>query len=244
MDINFINICIALATIFVGYIFGSFPSSIVLSKLLGKDDPRNYGSKNTGGTNASRLWGFKIGIFVFVLDFLKLLIPLYGTWALFTFVKFNGITICPTAEEFLTNAFTTHYCYWPIYYLIIISVIVGHCYPIFSHFVGGKGAACTFSTAFFSSWFVGISALLAFAATLKIKKYVSLSSIVGSIVAAISAWLTLIPGLSTIVMYGYTLAPHWLYGLVMTLASILLIYRHKSNIIRIKNHEERKVSWF
>lgn len=243
MDINFINIIIAIATILFGYLIGSFPSSLIVAKIFKKEDPRNFGSKNSGGTNASRLWGFKIGVLVYILDFLKLALPLWTCWAIYVFVKFNGMTICPSAQEFMTNQYLAHYCYWPVYYLIIISVVAGHCFPIFASFKGGKAAACTFSSTIFVSWFVGLCTLVVFASTLKIKKYVSLAAIIGSIVATTAAWLTIVPGLSNVVMYGNTMAPHWLYGLVMTLSSIILIYRHKSNIVRLIKGEERKISW-
>jgi glycerol-3-phosphate acyltransferase PlsY len=110
------------------------------------------------------------------------------------------MTICPTAEEFLTNQFLPHYCNWPVYWLIIISVVIGHCYPIFASFIGGKAAACTYSSAFFSSWFVGLGALSGFVITLKLKKYVSLSSISCALMLPIIALIFTIINLNSSLM--------------------------------------------
>ena len=247
MDINFINICInisiGVATLIVAYLFGSIPSGVIIGKLLMHEDPREHGSKNAGGTNASRIWGFKIGVLVYIFDFLKLAIPLWGTWALYVFVNFNGKTICPSYYEIINNQFSNHYILWPADWLVIIGVVIGHCYPIFASFKGGKAAACTFSTAFFSSWFVALIGIGTFTLTLKAKKYVSLASIIGSIATSIASWLVLIPGLNQVAMYGPTLAPHWLFGVVVTLSSMLLIFRHRTNIKRIIDKTERKIHW-
>lgn len=239
-----VNIICSIIIIIIGYLFGSIPSGVIVGKLIFKQDPRHFGSKNSGGTNASRLWGFKYGIIVYILDFIKLAIPLWSVWAILTHVNmFDNMPLIPTAEMMINGNTDNYLIKWPIYWLIIISAIIGHCYPVFAKFQGGKAAAITFSSALFSSWFVGITSIITFFVTLKIKKYISLSSIMGSIVAAIASWLTCIPNFDLIAMYGNTLCPGWVFALVMTLAMIVLIIRHKDNIIRIKNGNERKISW-
>lgn len=243
MDIIFYNILAALICLAIGYLFGSFPSGVVVGKIFFKQDPRDYGSKNSGGTNASRLWGFKFGIIVYILDFIKVVIPLWGTWAILTYVKFNSTFLMPTTYQFLNSDISAFIIQWPVYWLVIFGAVLGHCYPAYVKFKGGKAAAVTFSSAIFSSWITGITSIIGFFVTLKIKKYISLSSIVGSVMAAISAWLTCIPVFQNYCMYGSTLCPGWVFGLTMTLSSIILIIRHSSNIKRIINGEERKIKW-
>lgn len=243
MDIIVYNILTAFCCFIVGYLFGSFPSGVVVGRSFFKQDPRDLGSKNSGGTNASRLWGFKFGIIVYILDFIKVAIPLWGVWAILTFVNFGSQPLIPQAILMIKRETSNYIVQWPVYWLVILGAVIGHCYPAFAKFKGGKAAAVTFSSAVFSSWFVGIVSVATFFTTLKIKKYISLSSMLGSIAAAISAWLTCIPTFNLYCMYGYTLCPGWVFGLVMSLSSIVLIIRHSSNIKRIINGDERKIKW-
>lgn len=239
-----VNIICAIICLLVGYLFGSIPVGVLVGKIFFKQDPRELGSKNSGGTNASRLWGFKYGIIVYILDFLKLAIPLWGLWAILTYVKmFDNLPLIPTTEMILDNNVDNYLITWPVYWLVVAGCILGHCYPLFASFKGGKAASVTFSSAIFSSWFVGICGAAAFFITLKIKKYISLSSIIGSIVVAICSWLTCIPTFNEFCMYGLTLCPGYVFASVMTFAMLILIFRHRSNIIRIKNGNERKISW-
>jgi len=238
------NILVPIIIVIIGYLFGSIPSGVIVGKVFFKQDPRDFGSKNSGGTNASRLWGFKYGFLVYLFDFLKVLIPLYGLWAILTFIPINGKPLIPSYNDFYNNLENEFMIVYPVYWLIVPSCAFGHCYPIFANFKGGKAASVTFSSLIFTSWFTAIISIGTFAGVLKWKKFISLSSILGSLIGSAGAWLTLIPGLDKIVMYGPTLKSGLVFAICVTLASIILVIRHKANIIRIKNKEERKVSWF
>jgi glycerol-3-phosphate acyltransferase PlsY len=242
MDIIY-NITLILFCLIVGYLFGSIPSGVWIGKLFFKQDPRDFGSHNSGGTNASRLWGIKYGLLVYLFDFLKVAIPLWGVWALLTFVKIGGVSLIPTTEAYLAHNIEGYVCAWPVYWLVPLAAVIGHCYPIFAQLKGGKAASVTFSSAIFSSWFVGLASIISFAVTLKVRKYISLASMVGSAVAAVSSWLTCIPVFGEYAMYGNTLAPGYIFAIIMTLCMAILFIRHTSNIDRIKNGTERKINF-
>ena len=110
------QIFIILIWIIIGYIIGSIPWGLIIGKVFYKKDIRQYGSGNLGGTNAGRVLGKKAGIAVIVLDALKALI-------LMVIARF----IYPEAIAYTGAA-----------------VMVGHCFPLFANFKGGKGVACAF----------------------------------------------------------------------------------------------------
>ena len=243
MDIILYNIGLAIICLIVGYLFGSIPNGVWIGKIFFKDDVRNYGSHNSGGTNVSRVWGFKYGFLVYLFDFLKVAIPLWGMWTLLTFVKFGDLPLIPSTAQYLSGDISEFKVQWPVYWLVAFGAVVGHCYPLFAQFRGGKAASVTFSTAIFGSWFAGIVSMLGFVGTLKAKKYISLSSIMGTVLASIAAWLTCIPQIGVYLMYGSTLAPGYVFATVMTLSTIILIIRHKENISRISKGTESKITF-
>ncbi|MFA5503702.1 MAG: glycerol-3-phosphate 1-O-acyltransferase PlsY [Bacilli bacterium] len=243
MDIILYNISLAIFCLIIGYGFGSIPSGVWIGRLIFKQDPRDFGSRNSGGTNASRLWGFKYGFFVYLSDFLKVAIPLWSVWAFLTFVNIHGAPLIPTTAELLSGDTAGHICQWPVYWLVSFGAVLGHCHPLYAQFQGGKAASIVFSTAIFTSWFVGIVSAFGFFVSLKIKKYISLSSMIGSTLGSIAAWLTCIPRFNRYVMYGQTLAPGYVFAIVMTLSTILLIFRHRTNITRLKSKTERKITF-
>lgn len=180
--------------ILIGYFLGAIPFSFFVGKLKGIDI-RKVGSGNVGGTNVLRSAGGLYGGLAFFLDILKGYLPVL-------LVKNFGIDAMLIAGTF---------------------AVLGHCYPIYLKFKGGKGVATTFGV------FIGIypwSALVFFIVWLLIvifTKYVSLASIIGLISGSLFA---LIMG-----------KDYWVVFLALSLFSI---YRHKSNIQRLLNKTERK----
>jgi glycerol-3-phosphate acyltransferase PlsY len=154
----------------ISYLLGSIPFSLIIGKLFFKKDVREYGSKNLGGTNAGRVLGKKVGLAVIALDHVKAILGIIITKLLIS--QFNpelmNITLCLSA----------------------IAIVLGHCYPIFSHFKGGKAVACTYGILFASNIYVYLLAGLSFLIILKLTKYVSLSSVCSSFLAGL---LFLIP---------------------------------------------------
>ncbi|MCR5333045.1 MAG: glycerol-3-phosphate 1-O-acyltransferase PlsY [Bacilli bacterium] len=241
MDIILYNIVVAFCSLFLGYIFGSIPMGVIVGKVFYHKDPRTDGSKNSGGTNVGRLFGKKAGLIVIFLDMLKCAIPTVGAWAIITFTPLKDVLACEMWNKL-------HILY---IYLAPIGVAIGHCWPIFAGFKGGKAVSNFAGFGILTSWGVTLVGIVTFFSTLKAKKYVSLASILLSIVATIFAWIlfglkfTPISDYVDIVMWGWGkwLVSGWEYATTITIMAILLIYRHKPNIIRLARHEERKITW-
>ena len=186
--------------IFMGYIIGCFSPSYLLGRVFKDIDIRNHGSGNAGSTNALRVFGKKIGILTFLMDISKGIIAvLIGRW----FLGFNG--------GLLGGIF----------------VVLGHNWPVFLKFKGGKGVATSLGVLFVIHWQTGIICLIVGLIVIILTRYVSLGSISASVVAPLALIIT------------DKTAPKNLY-LTMFLLAILAIYRHKDNIKRLIRGEENK----
>lgn len=192
--------------ILLGYLYGSIPFALVIGKVFYNTDIRNSGSGNLGGTNAGRVLGKKAGVMVIMLDAFKAMFVLLMTGYLSSLLHFN--------ED--------------VKYIAGLACIIGHCWPIFAQFKGGKAVSTCIGYFLGITPFWALLSLVVFFIILKISKYVSLSSIL----AALSVMLIL-PFLSIS-----------LTGKICTIIAIsILIYRHSANIHRIKNGTESKITW-
>lgn len=198
---------INLIAIICAYLIGSIPSGLWIGKIFYKTDIREHGSGNLGATNTFRTLGKKAGFVVTAMDILK------GTVA----------TLLPVIPFF---ADTT------IHPLILGAIAtLGHMFPIFAGFRGGKAVATSGGVLLGYSWPLFVLLVIGFFISLKITKIVSLSSMVVSVVAVI-----------------YSIVNWFLTGdialliLVIILASFIF-YRHRANIKRIKEGTEPKVKW-
>ena len=184
----------------IAYLLGSIPFSLVIGKLFYQTDVRDHGSGNLGGTNTFRVLGVKAGLAVTVLDILK------GTLAVVLVYL-----ISPDLEPLIVGAFA----------------VIGHSFPIFAKFRGGKAVATS------GGVLLGVSPLLfaiifvSFFIFLKFSKYVSLSSMLAGVVAVIVSIFMQHIGLI----------------IVTSLLTFFVIYRHTDNIKRIKNKTEPKIKW-
>jgi len=245
------RILIILACLIVGYLFGSIPNGVLIGKLFFKKDPRLEGSHNSGGTNTGRVLGGKAGAATIILDICKVIIPTLIGIYLF---QFN--TVCRDfmlGSNLENNVFgigntLNQLCY----YIIPLGGMLGHAYSIFLKFKGGKIVSTYGGTALCYSY-LSIPLLLPFfLITLKKTKYVSLSSIVGSLATMIFSWLTYLVYALTFNNGDFSKYLMWFnfgpqcsiyYPIVVTLSWVLLMYKHKDNIIRLKNKTESKIHW-
>lgn len=192
---------INIVLIIIAYLLGSFPSALVIGKTFYQKDIRNYGSGNLGSTNAFRILGKKGGAVVFILDILK------GGLA-FLIAAHGGATISPL--------------------IIAIFSLIGHVYPIFANFKGGKAVATTAGIILFYSPALFLTLFIIFMISLKIWKMVSLSSTIIAIATVIIVWLG-----------NYDLTAKIMFSLI----SALIIYKHIPNYKRILNGTENKVTF-
>lgn len=213
------------ATIFVlvllllfSYLMGSIPFSLVVGKLFFKKDIRNFGSGNLGGTNTGRVLGKGAGFAVMVLDQLKAVIAiLVGTLIMKVMdPNFVNITI----------------------YLSSICIVLGHCYPIFAKFKGGKAVACTFGILFITNIYIYLITLAIYAILLKLTKYVSFGSIT---VFFISGGLTFIEIFRTspFLQIKFDI----FYPILILFLAVFIVIKHRSNIARLQKGTENKIKW-
>lgn len=180
------------------YLFGSISSAVIACKAMGLPDPRTQGSGNPGATNVARIGGKKLGALVLIGDTLKGVLPLL-------IAKSLGISAMGLGG-------------------IAFAVFLGHLYPIFFHFRGGKGVATALGAMLVLSWPVVVVGLIIWMLTVLITRYVSLASIAAAVSTIVSAWW---------------LAPTGTY-IAITLMSLLLILRHRQNIKRLLAGTESK----
>jgi len=244
MDIIVYNIIIGLSTFLIGYFFGSIPTGVILCKLIYHKDPREDGSKNSGGTNVGRLFGKKMGLAVIFLDMIKTAVPLVVVWSILTF--------SPLKSAFANNLGAPMFDDGVLYiYLAPLGAAIGHCYPVYAKFKGGKAVATFGGFGLSTSWFLSLTGFGTFFIVLKAKKYVSLASISAGIATIIFSWglyafqFVAPESFWHFFMWGWGsyLLAGWEYATVATLISLLLIVRHIPNIKRLIHHEERKITW-
>src|SRR5690625_220084 len=185
----------------LAYLLGSIPSALIVGKVGFKLDIRDHGSGNLGATNTFRVLGVKSGAIVTLADILK------GTLA----TAIPLLVLNSDVSALIIGLFS----------------VIGHTYPLFAKFKGGKAVATS------SGIILGVSPLLfvimiaSFLITLYISKYVSLSSMITGVVSIIA----------TLLMKNILLL------VMVTILTIFVLYRHKENIKRIKNKTEPKITW-
>lgn len=199
------NIFVFTVAIVIGYLIGSVNPAIIYSRLKGTDI-RSVGSKNAGATNTLRNFGKKAALIVTVCDLLKCVIAVILAAFLASVLDENVL---------LAKLFAATGC------------IIGHNFPVYFGFKGGKGVLVSVAALFMSDWRVGLSALGVFIVVFAIWKYVSLGSISGAAAAIIAAFLT-----RNIPVIIFTV-----------FAAALTIYRHKTNIVRLVNGTEAKTAF-
>ena len=185
-------------TLIISYLVGSISGSFILGKYYLHKDVRKYGSGNAGTTNAIRVFGKKIGILTFIIDMLK------GFLVAYMLIKYN--------REFL--------------FLGILFAILGHDYPFYMKFKGGKGIATTFGAFFIINPLWSSIAFLILLLIGRFTGYVSVGSLVFLFLNFVFQILTTSLNKNEII--------------ILLLITILGIVRHRSNIKRLINRNELK----
>lgn len=189
--------------IIVSYLLGNISGGMIFGRLLFNKDIRDYGSKNAGTTNALRVFGIKAGALTFIVDLLKSILACFIGMKL---LGLNGVLLSG------------------------IFVVLGHNWPIFLNFKGGKGIASSFGFIIFLDYKIAIVAILIFVTIVILTKYISLASMITT---------TLVLPISYIFFKYRNI---YVLLTLLFLAS-LSIYRHKSNIVRLINGNENKINF-
>lgn len=182
------------------YLLGSVSAAIVTCKVMGLSDPRSEGSRNPGATNVLRYGGKKAAAITLFGDMLKGLLPVLLGHAI-------GV------DESVLAA-------------IAMAAFLGHLYPVFFGFKGGKGVATAFGVLLGLAWPVALAVLATWLIMAKVFKVSSLAALTAAILTPLYTW---------------QLAPENVYISLSVAISILLLWRHRSNIQRLISGEEGKI---
>ena len=197
-----------LLAILVGYLLGSIPFALVIGKVFFKKDIRNYGSKNLGGGNAGRVLGKKAGVSVMVMDILKVALAIF----IASLMKYSEITTIAAG----------------------LAAGIGHCFPLFARFKGGKAVATMYGFLFGMalvteySILIFVLPLVVFLIILYIGKIISVASL-GSAVF--------------ITIYMLVMDDSWWMFGALCVFTLLILVRHRKNWSRLLRGEENKISW-
>lgn len=214
----------------LGYLLGSINSAILSVKLLKHEDIRNFGSGNAGLTNTLRCFGKGCAILTLIGDLSK------GVLAVFLSRLFATLLMPPPFPYASLQIPGTYPDLYMIGCLAGIAAILGHVFPLYHQFKGGKGVLVGVSIFLILDWKVFLILIGIFAVILAISKYVSLSSIIAT---ACCPFITLIMQYFWYPTYSPTeLLIH--FGLQCIMAG-MIIFMHRSNIERLKNGTERKL---
>ena len=198
--------------ILFGYVVGSINAGLILSYLQGLDI-RTKGSGNAGATNVLRVIGIKSGITVFIIDCLKGMLAIYGTAILLSNSDQNLIF----SKEIY-------------FYIASLVSVIGHSYPVWFSFRGGKGAATGLGNILYIYPSLTIGPLLVFIATLVLTKYVGLSTILAFFSLSLFAYFYI--GINNIGLLIY-----------LFLLFLFILYAHRDNIASMLNNSEHKISF-
>lgn len=182
------------------YLLGSLSSAIIVCKLMGLADPREGGSGNPGATNVKRLYGNKPAAITLFGDMVKGVLPVIAAHQL----GFEPV--------------------WII--LIGFAAFIGHLYPIFFGFKGGKGVATFLGVMFALYWPVGLAVAATWLFVAKVLKISSLSALVAAVLAP---------------AYLYFATDHLVWAQITMIMTLMLTWRHKSNIQRILSGQEDQI---
>ena len=193
--------------IVIAYLLGSINFAVIFSRKLYADDVRNHGSGNAGSTNMLRTYGAKSAAFTFIGDFTKSFLA-----------TMLGLVAMPfyTGFAFVTGLFC----------------LIGHAWPVFFGFRGGKCVASLAGVVIVINPAVWVLLMVVFILTALISRYVSLGSVVGSL---------LLPIFNSLMPFWATPTPPAAV-ICTTLMALLVVFLHRKNIVRLWNGTESKIS--
>jgi len=191
---------INIVLIFLAYLLGSISAAILVCKLLGLSDPRTGGSGNPGTTNVMRLHGKTAAFLTLTGDVFKGIIP----------VLLAKVIV---GSEFIIA-------------LSGFAAFLGHIFPIYFKFKGGKGVATLIGILLATHWLLGLAYVITWILTAAIFRYSSLAALIATL---------------SIPFYTYFLEQNFQYTVSFSMIAVILFWRHKSNIYNLLNNKERKI---
>ncbi|EOR96603.1 Acyl-phosphate:glycerol-3-phosphate O-acyltransferase PlsY [Arcticibacter svalbardensis MN12-7] len=205
----------SITAVLAAYLFGSIPSAVWIGQAFYGIDVREYGSGNAGATNTLRVLGTKAGITVMTLDILK-------GYTATNLAYFIGLSITGPQDSIqFVN-----------YQLALgITAVMGHLFPVFAGFRGGKGIATLFGMVLAVHFDAALFCVGVFVLVLMVSKYVSLSSILAGFAFPLSIIFVFHSPLRAVVLYGMCIC-------------VLILITHQKNIERLLKGKESKINMF
>ena len=198
----------------IAYLLGTLNFAMLISKYKYHDDIRSHGSGNAGSTNMLRTYGKKTGVLTFVCDTLKAVVAIAIAWL--AFGEWVG-------------------------YLASLFCILGHAFPVWYGFKGGKGVAVLAASVLCLNWPVFVVLLIVFAAIVYMSKFVSLGSIMSALLYPV-----FLSSLYPIYIAIFGGGKSYGYGIIIlcsAITALLVVFLHKENIKRLLDHNENKISF-
>ena len=195
-----IQVWTAIACILIGYLLGNIQTAIIVSRAYYHDDVRNHGSGNAGSTNMVRVFGYGPGAITFAGDFTKAFLGVL-----------LGQLLCGQIGGYIAGFF----------------VVIGHCWPAFAGFRGGKGVASSYSIAIFTFPLGALGAILVGGAILLINKKMSIMSLTAMLLFFLAALIFQWNNLPMVILAG--------------LLTVVVFVRHTENIQRLIHGEEQRL---
>jgi len=187
-----------LIAIAIGYLAGSIPFGLLLAMASGQGDIRKIGSGNIGATNVLRTGRKDIAAITLLLD---------------------------AAKAGVTGWLVQHFMGAPLGYIAAAAALVGHCYPVWLKFKGGKGVATFFGGLFALAWPVAIIAAIVWLGTAVVTRLSSLGALLACVIASAAAWF-LVPQAAAI---------------MSSFMAVIILWRHRENMGRLMRGEESKI---
>ncbi len=210
-------ILLTLLVVAVSYLLGSLNSAIIISKVMYGDDIRKHGSGNAGLTNMHRTYGLGAAGLTLLGDILKTAISIIVAAVFFGFWYMGGVS--------------THY----MGYVAGLFAVLGHVFPIYYKFKGGKGVLVTSAMALILSPVPFLILFLIFVLIVWLSKYISLGSVTGAMLYPV-----LLHSYFRLVLSN---TPNGLVTLSAIILAIFIVWCHRGNLQRISNRTERKFSF-
>ena len=206
----------AIVAVVVSYLIGSINFAVIFTKLFNHDDIRNYGSGNAGTTNVMRVGGIVPGTLTFLFDALKGFVACFIGKTVFSCVNdsFSAEILLP-----LSGA-----------YICAVACILGHIFPVFFNFKGGKGVATCVGVFAVCCPIAIVIGLLVFAVVTLISRYVSLGSLIATVVVVVAATVFRTDDTSALVQI-----------VCCFIMATLIFCKHGGNIKRLLSGTERKI---
>lgn len=207
-----------IAIALISYLLGSLNFGVILSNKLKKDDVRNHGSGNAGTTNMLRSYGKGYAILTIIGDMLKVVVAIVIAFKIYEYTPtvlnetYSSVNI---DQNMLLKSFAGFFC------------VLGHIFPVFFKFKGGKGVATSGGMVFVVDWRIALILLAVFIVVVAVTKYVSLGSIIMALLYPVMI---------------YVFHKSLILTAIALVFTIIVVVAHRGNIKKLLNHTESKIT--